>query len=176
MSRQKLHLADVLFACQAVQGNISKAADRLGCARYSLQRYLKRHPSARRAFDEWRERLLDMAEQALWECVTEHQAWAISLVLCRLGRHRGYGEKPREAIDREGGITLYWDDQERPTIYLPHKDPLPEDLEARESATHPAGAQASSDEDAMPGEVRTLMAQMQALLRQLERSRDGTSC
>jgi hypothetical protein len=172
---KRLRLDDVVFAAAQAKGSITGAAERLGCSRWGLYQYLRRHAKAQRAFDQEREKLVDEAEQALWECVAERQPWAVALILKTIGRGRGYGEKPSEAIDRGSGITLYWDDQEQPTVYLPHKDPLPEDLETAESAARPAIAQASSDEDAMLEEVCTLRAQMQALIRQLERSRDGTS-
>jgi hypothetical protein len=92
MPKGKLRLDDVLLACDLVKGNISRAAERLAVTRWALQQYLHRTPKARAAFDDWRRKLVDEAETALWDCVQEKQPWAIALVLKTLGKFRGYIE------------------------------------------------------------------------------------
>jgi Bacterial regulatory protein, Fis family len=69
----KLRFDDVVFACQACCGNITRASERLGVTRRALHLYLRRTPQARELFAEWRERMLDEAETALWDCVRDHQ-------------------------------------------------------------------------------------------------------
>jgi hypothetical protein len=92
MATGKLKLDEVLFVCDQVRGNVSRAAERLAVTRWALQKFLKRHPRAREAFTQWRQKLVDEAETALWDCVAERQPWAIALVLKTLGKWRGYIE------------------------------------------------------------------------------------
>jgi hypothetical protein len=92
MPKGKLRLDDVLLACDLVKGNISRAAERLAVTRWALQQYLHRTPKARAAFDDWRQKLVDEAEMALWDCVQERQPWAVALVVKTLGKFRGYIE------------------------------------------------------------------------------------
>jgi hypothetical protein len=75
MATGEIQLDDVLFAAEACRGNVSEVSQRLGVTRWALQKYLKRTPRAIEAIIEWRERLVDLAEQKLWECVEEKQSW-----------------------------------------------------------------------------------------------------
>jgi hypothetical protein len=81
MPLKKLKAEDVKLACALTQGNISRSAERLGVWRYTLQKFLHRHPKLYEEFRQWRQQLIDEAEQSLAECVRERQGWAISLVL-----------------------------------------------------------------------------------------------
>jgi hypothetical protein len=92
MPTGKLKLDEVLLVCDLTRGNISRSAERLAVTRWALQKFLKRHPRAHDAFTQWRQRLVDEAESALWECVAERQPWAVALVLKTLGKFRGYIE------------------------------------------------------------------------------------
>jgi hypothetical protein len=88
----KLRLDNVLVAADLCRGNQTRAAERLGVTRWALVKFIRRTPRARQAFDEWRQKLTDEAETALWDCVAERQPWAIALVLKTLGKFRGYIE------------------------------------------------------------------------------------
>jgi hypothetical protein len=130
MATGKLRLDDVLFAAEATRGNISEASQRLGVTRWALQEYLKRTPKAHESFLEWRQRLVDLAEQKLWDCVEERQPWAVALVLRTQGRHRGWdanSQVPASPNDRLA-IDLYWtgtaagDATDGVKVYLPMKD------------------------------------------------------
>ena len=102
---KKLQLDDVLFACNATRGNISRSADRLSVTRWALQMYIKRTPRAAEVFHEWKQRLVDEAEVALWECVQSHAPWAVSLVLkSRIGA--GHGWTDAESVDRRHTAIL----------------------------------------------------------------------
>jgi hypothetical protein len=110
MSTGKLHLADVLFVAKDCRGNISEASDRLGVSRQGLYKYLKRTPTAQDAFNEWRERLKDLAERKLWEAVEDRESWAVSMVLKLLAKDRGYVELTPAAnaqVAREAGVQIY---------------------------------------------------------------------
>jgi hypothetical protein len=143
---QKLRLDDVLFACEASRGNITEAATRLGVVRQSLHRYLTRTPKARDAFDQWRERLVDLAESKMWEAVESGASWAISLILRTQGRGRGWSESPTVPVDRPDGLRVYLPVKgsiAAPiTLYPPHEDAAPEpvrvDLQWGDEAAHQA--------------------------------------
>jgi hypothetical protein len=89
---RKLRLDNVLVAADLCRGNQTRAAERLGVTRWALVKFIRRTPRARQAFDEWRQRLVDEAETALWDCVAERQPWAVALVVKTLGKFRGYIE------------------------------------------------------------------------------------
>jgi hypothetical protein len=88
----KLRLDNVLVAADLCRGNQTRAAERLGVTRWALVKFIRRTPRARQAFDEWRQKLVDEAETALWDCVAEKQPWAVALALKTLGKFRGYIE------------------------------------------------------------------------------------
>jgi hypothetical protein len=195
----RLRLDDVLFACDDTRGNITAAAERLGVRRQSLHRYLRRTPRAQEAFAEWRERLVDKAEQALWECVEERQPWAVALVLKTVGQRRGYTERPAPIPPSERGeVRLYWPEEqeeiERRVFYLPHKGSRDEDLQPvreriQESLQHMAERieqaadvpgqlttavpveDAAADEDT---EAEATLAKLADTLQQLVREREQT--
>jgi Bacterial regulatory protein, Fis family len=89
--RRRLTHTDVLFAADQERGNVTRAAARLGVTRAGLYAYLKRYPAVAERFEEWRAKLIDEAETALWDCVAERQPWAIALVLkSQAAENRGW--------------------------------------------------------------------------------------
>jgi hypothetical protein len=175
MATSKLSLDNVLLAAQLTKGNISEASDRLGVSRQGLYKYLKKTPRAQEAFAEWRERLIDRAEQKLWECVDERQPWAIALVLKTVGQRRGYTERsvPTQPGD-QGEVRLYWPEEqeaiERRVIYLPHKETTEareriaaklEEMAERQAAYAPESVSAEAEAD-LPARLTELPALVHA--------------
>jgi hypothetical protein len=154
----KLRLADVLFVCDQTRGNITEAAERLGCFRQSLHRYLTKTPKARDAFDEWRERLLDEAEKSLWMCVQAQESWAVSLVLKCLGKARGWSDAPAQARpEGHDGVVLY----------LPQKHPY----DSTGGERSPVAGERVEDEAEIEDEDEALLQQLAEKVRRLEGDR-----
>jgi hypothetical protein len=123
MARQYT-LKTVIAALRTHHGLLSLAADALGCARSTLYRYVDAYPEVAAVVEEERERLVDMAEDALFYHLTERSPWAISLVLRTLGKSRGYGDKMTGPDTRELGDTQEW--QELQAVLLATLQPYPE--------------------------------------------------
>jgi Bacterial regulatory protein, Fis family len=87
-------LKKVIATLRTHHGLISLAADALGCSRSTLYRYVEAYPEVAAVVEEERERLVDMAVDALYYHVEQKVPWAIALVLKTLGRQRGYGDRP----------------------------------------------------------------------------------
>lgn len=94
---RKYSIEAVTTALRAHHGLLSLTADALGCGRATLYRYIEAYPEVAAVVEEERERLVDMAEDALYDHLLEKAPWAIALVLKTLGKSRGYVEKGPEA-------------------------------------------------------------------------------
>jgi hypothetical protein len=177
MERGTWRLDDVLFAAEATRGNISAAAERLGCSRLSLYKYLARTPRAQQAFLDWRERLVDLAEDRLWECVDERQPWAIALVLKTRGRARGWGEQPTVPVSTPDGVQIYLPVKgsiaEPIKFYLPMEDAAPEPVKVdlQWGDTAPVATRQTTTDDEIGPEEHELLKSLQAKVRELEQRR-----
>lgn len=80
----------ILEAISGTGGVVSDVAERLGCARSTVYRYVDRYPSVAEALQDEREELLDLAEEGLMKRVREHDLRAIIFVLKTKGKDRGY--------------------------------------------------------------------------------------
>jgi len=110
---EKYTNAQIISALQETNGLISLAAKRVGCRPSTIYYRAKRVPAVRHAIDDAREELIDAAELALRAAVSAREAWAVSLVLKTLGRHRGYVERTETDLLTDGQplvIKLTFDD------------------------------------------------------------------
>jgi hypothetical protein len=94
---RKYSLPDVMTALRTRHGLVSLAAGDIGCSRATLYNYIQEFPEVAAIIADERERLIDLAEDALYRHVEEGAPWAVALVLKTLGRHRGYGDRPPAA-------------------------------------------------------------------------------
>jgi hypothetical protein len=171
----KLRLDDVLLAADLTRGNQTRAAERLGVTRWALVKFIARTPRARAAFDEWRQKLVDEAETALWDCVQERQPWAVAMVLKTLGKFRGYieakdltpsgqcrlpqGERDDEGDEGRSGRWRTWsepDALEDPDDAEPSADVLRDLWEQQEALLERQHAQL----EAQAAEIQHLRAQL----------------
>ena len=100
---------------EAIKGSggiVSKIADRVGCTWHTARSYIDTYPNIKAAYDDERERVLDMAESALIKSVTEQEAWAVKYYLSTIGKQRGYVE--RQEVTGQNGerfvVNLSWGD------------------------------------------------------------------
>jgi hypothetical protein len=99
---RKYSIQVVMTALRTHHGLVSLAADSLGCSRSTLYSYVQAFPEVAAIIEESRERLVDLAEDALYRHVEEGAPWAVALVLKTLGRTRGYGDRlPTGHADHE---------------------------------------------------------------------------
>ena len=107
---EKYKADEVIGAIRGTFGIKTAAAEALGCTRQTIDNYIKRHPTIARAYQEERERLLDMAESKFAQAIKGGEWAAISFALRTLGRNRGFVE--RQEIEQVGDlrIELGWDD------------------------------------------------------------------
>jgi len=69
---------------------VSEVAERLGCGRSTVYRYVNRYPSVYEALEDERGELLGIAEGGLFERVQKGDLKAIMFVLKTKGKDRGY--------------------------------------------------------------------------------------
>jgi hypothetical protein len=115
----------VIDALTQTKGLVYLAAKSLGCDGNTVQSYCKRFPSVQAAKEAARGRLLDEAELRLWRAVQDGAPWAITFVLSRLGKHRGYVERHEQAGADGQLVTLRVVYETPPPVDLPQAQPQP---------------------------------------------------
>ena len=85
---------------------MTRAAELLGCSRATIDNYCNKHPEIKQICTDYRESILDKAEDKLLEAVTMGQAWAIALVISKLGRTRGYADKQEVSGPDSGPLEI----------------------------------------------------------------------
>lgn len=103
---QKYSDEDMINALRKFRGNLSSAAEYLGCERSTIYDRMKISPAVQAAKDEAEDHRLDLYEAAIDKAALEDRdVGAIKYVLSTRGRKRGYSEK--QEVDITGtGITL----------------------------------------------------------------------
>jgi len=100
-SRQRYTQQQMINALTQAHGLIAPAAQALHCHRHTVDRYIARYPLVRRAYEEAREAVIDLAESKLIELVEQRDWRAIRYLLSTLGKDRGYVE--RTEVQQMGG-------------------------------------------------------------------------
>lgn len=90
---QKYTARQLINAIQGSGGIKMLIAERLGCHRHTVDNYLRRYVTVRRAYEEERETIIDLAEEKFVAQIKAGHWPAIRLCLMTLGRGRGYSEK-----------------------------------------------------------------------------------
>lgn len=104
--REQYTAQDFINAMPNTGGVVSAIAEKVGCAWNTADKYIKEHPTVAQAWRNERERIVDMAEMALFKKVKEGESWAIKYTLVKLGKERGYGD----AVQVTGAVVISWDD------------------------------------------------------------------
>lgn len=102
MTEERYSCKQVIKAIEGSGGVKKIIAERLGCSRWTVDNYLKRHPTVVRAFEQERERIIDVAESKLSEKVKSGHWPAIRYLLGTRGKARGYVERQEIKHEIEG--------------------------------------------------------------------------
>jgi hypothetical protein len=112
MRTQQFKPQQVIDAIRRHHGMLTLAATALRCNRETVRNYAKRYPEVAEALRDERERVLDLAEMALFDAILRGEPWAICFYLKTQGKSRGYTER-REITGQNGEatrISLLWRD------------------------------------------------------------------
>ena len=93
MAKQKLTVATTEAVLRASYGNVTVAAGKLGVERNTVYAYVQRHPELQIVIDDARRGLVDLAEVAIGQMITEKQPAAVIFTLKTQGRSRGWIER-----------------------------------------------------------------------------------
>lgn len=99
---EKFTVPQIEAALRATHGQITLAADNLGCAYNTVRRYVDKSPTLQGIIVHYRERRVDTAELKLENAINNGEPWAITLTLKTVGKDRGYTER-HEHTGPDGG-------------------------------------------------------------------------
>lgn len=88
----------VIEALTKCKGNISRAADKLGCARSTLYRHINSKDSLKELHKDFRERFLDETECVFQNKVLSGSTSELLFALKTLARSRGYDFVERDYV------------------------------------------------------------------------------
>lgn len=109
MASQRYTMQQVADAIRKARGMLTVTADVLNCEPATVYRYIERYPQLRQVVNESRERMTDIAENALYRAIEDLQPWAVSMYLKSQGRSRGYGDQSQLEISGPGGGPIRLD-------------------------------------------------------------------
>ena len=93
----KVPSIDIKQAIIKARGNISRAADKIGCCRNTLHRRINEEPALKEALDSCRERFLDDLEDVFQNKALSGDTVSGLFLLKTIGRKRGY-DQDRDVI------------------------------------------------------------------------------
>ncbi|MCP4149827.1 MAG: hypothetical protein GY757_18930 [bacterium] len=94
----------VISAIKGSAGVKTQICKKLGCARNTLDTYLRRHPTIKTAYDEEFNQVCDLAISGLYIALQAHEPWAIQYFLNK--RHSDYTESSDINLKVEGGVLM----------------------------------------------------------------------
>lgn len=86
----KIPTETIILALNKSHGNISRAADRIGCCRDTLHSRINAEPAIKQVLDSNRERWIDDSEDVLREKVLAGDTASLLFFLKTQGKKRGY--------------------------------------------------------------------------------------
>lgn len=95
----------VVDAIQEARGNKTTVARSLMVSRATVYNWIKEYPEIAQAFQDERERRLDVGESALDAAVERGEAWAVCFLLKTQGKDRGYIER-QEVTGKDGAPAM----------------------------------------------------------------------
>lgn len=108
--KQKYTAQQMIDALTEAHGLLSLAARIIGCDRGTVRNYINRYPTVKRARDDAKDRVLDMAENNLYQKVAEGDITAIKYFLSTVGRERGYVTRSEQDVNVGGKLQVVDDD------------------------------------------------------------------
>ena len=91
-------------------GIVTAIARKVGCTWDTARRYIDRHPTIQRAYQDECESILDLAESKVISAIKNDDSQMIRYYLSTKGKRRGYSER-HEITGAEGGpLEMIWDD------------------------------------------------------------------
>ena len=116
MAKQRYTAAEVCEACEGTGGIKIKVANKLGCSRMTVDRYIQRYPTVREALRQADETLTDEAEDQSGQLIRERYWPAIRYRLSTKGKDRGYVERTEQEIrgDPDAPIRMEYVNNWRP--------------------------------------------------------------
>jgi hypothetical protein len=96
----------MLAALAQTRGLVCLAAKELGCKADTIRERAARSPEVAAAIRDHRAERVDRAESKLDLALDAGEAWAVSLVLCTLGKDRGYVKETRVAGHDGGPVEV----------------------------------------------------------------------
>ena len=91
---QRYSPGKVAEALRLAAGIKADAARRLGCARSTVNAYIKRYPEVQEAWIDARETVVDLAQSKLQAAVERGEWEAVRYTLSTLGKDRGFSARP----------------------------------------------------------------------------------
>jgi hypothetical protein len=85
-------------------GIVTTIAKRVGCKWHTAKKYIRKYPTVQRAYDDEREKVLDLAESKVIAAIKKDDIATAKWMLTMKGADRGY--VPKEARQIEGDVTL----------------------------------------------------------------------
>jgi hypothetical protein len=95
---------EMVAALEEKHGLVFLAAKSLGCSPDTIRHRAKQSPAVAGCILAQRGRVIDTAEERLFEAVDKGQPWAVGLMLKTLGRDRGYVERSEHRLGGEPGV------------------------------------------------------------------------
>lgn len=102
----------LIAAIRKANGNVSLAAQAIGCSRTALYDRISADTDLQKAIQECRDRRLDIAEDYLWAAVVRGEFPAIRFFLMTQGKTRGYTERQEVTGANGESITIRFVDPE----------------------------------------------------------------
>ncbi len=102
---------EMIDAIHEARGFLTVAADKLGCSRRTVYRYMRDYPTVQEALDDTREKRHDFVEGKLMAAINNDNIAAIIFYLKTQCKQRGYIER-HEHTGAEGGpiVVVNWED------------------------------------------------------------------
>lgn len=104
--KTKYSVRQVRLAIANSRGNKMVIAERLGCARQTVDNLLMRYPELLPELEQERETILDTAENKLYDLVNAGEIRAILFVLETLGKNRGWAKRTEVTGANGGALQL----------------------------------------------------------------------
>lgn len=117
MANERFTAEEVAKAIEQSKGILAVAARSLSCNRGTVDNYIKRYPTVKKAFDEANETTIDFVESKLLKNIDDGDTASIIFFLKTKGKNRGYVE--RQEISGKDGGAIEHDVKSSIVIYIP---------------------------------------------------------
>ena len=106
MSERRYSAQQVADAIREARGFVTVAAEKLGCHRATVQRYINDYATVKEAVEDSREKRHDYVENKLMSAINDGNVTAIIFYLKTQCKARGYVERVEHTGDSGGTIRI----------------------------------------------------------------------